>query len=451
MINRLLIQTTEVTAMDYVSPWIMSGQQLRKAAKELGIDDSGYNLRLKAHKVALCELVENEIERIRQEQEDVMIVDNEENMTTESEEIAVDNTPQSIARALLRPEQVVKTAANLPQETMKTLYIVRGCPGNGKTTLANHIAVCSIAADDYPGLYIDGVYQQHLQKESHQWCMSEVENLMQQNVSIAVHNTFTRIFYIKPYIELANKYGYSVHIIHSEAVLVNGGRTVDTHNVPLDVLTSMRNGWEPFNALPKLGITAKDIAQQIEKAKAYPDAIIFDMDGTIKRTKSGETFPQSPDDFEVTPEFDKFVNFGWVYDTPMYIVSNQRGLSGGQKTDDFLKQEWEKLEGCIAVNHEICFTGSYFASKEYVLHKNNTDLPFLVRFNGNYIKPLPAVFKLIHENSKRRNYWIVGDAHTDDRSEDWQFAQNCQKAHPELNIAYIPIELAAYVYQLHHT
>ena len=136
---------------------------------------------------------------------------------------------------------------------MKTLTLICGLPGNGKTTLAHKLSVFAVAADDFPGLYVDGVYQQRLQKDSHEWCKSQVEGLMieAQIVSkhdIVVHNTFTRNNYRQPYIDLAMKYGYAVHVVTSEAVILpTGDRTSSVHNVPAEIVESMRNGWEPFN------------------------------------------------------------------------------------------------------------------------------------------------------------------------------------------------------------
>lgn len=149
---------------------------------------------------------------------------------------------------------------------MKTLYIIRGCPGDGKTTLALDLSrgkysPKEIAADNMPGLYVDGVYQNHLQKESHVWCQETVEAWMKRGESVIVHNTFTRHIYIKPYLELAKKYGYAVHVIHSEAVILpNGDRTNSTHNVPQEILDGMRSGFESFNPIPKQGISPADIA-----------------------------------------------------------------------------------------------------------------------------------------------------------------------------------------------
>ena len=37
--------------------------------------------------------------------------------------------------------------------------------------------------------------------------------------------------------------------------------------------------------------------------------------------------------------------------------------------------------------------------------------------------------------------WIVGDEHTDNHSDDWGFAQNCQKLDPNYDVRYVPIEM----------
>lgn len=79
---------------------------------------------------------------------------------------------------------------------MKTLYIIRGLSGKGKTTLARslcpwwHPFKRQVAADDMPGLYDpDGKYVIELQQRSHQWCQRRVINWMQQGMwAIAVHN-----------------------------------------------------------------------------------------------------------------------------------------------------------------------------------------------------------------------------------------------------------------------
>lgn len=132
---------------------------------------------------------------------------------------------------------------------MKTLTLVCGLPGNGKTTLARKLPGFAVAADDFSGLYVDGAYQHHLQKDSHEWCKSQVEKWMSDDEpQITVHNTFTRNNYRQPYIDLAMKYGYAVHVVTSEAVILpSGDRTSSAHNVSAEVVESMRNGWEYIN------------------------------------------------------------------------------------------------------------------------------------------------------------------------------------------------------------
>jgi len=105
---------------------------------------------------------------------------------------------------------------------MKSLFIIRGIVGSGKSTFANiivdNVAVCE--ADQY---FIDketGEYKFNPDKIkiAHQWCKDEVENRMKQNQDtygldyseIAVSNTFTQEWEMEPYFKLAEKYGYRV-------------------------------------------------------------------------------------------------------------------------------------------------------------------------------------------------------------------------------------------------
>lgn len=132
----------------------------------------------------------------------------------------------------------------------KKFYVLRGNPGSGKTELARLLCPhANVAADDYPGLYNeDGSYNFHLQMESHKWCFETVENWMQAGEeAIAVHNTFIQLKYLKNYIDLAAKYGYSTQIIHVEGVVLpDGERTKSIHNVPREVMERMANSFEPL-------------------------------------------------------------------------------------------------------------------------------------------------------------------------------------------------------------
>jgi predicted kinase len=131
-----------------------------------------------------------------------------------------------------------------------TLFLVRGIPGSGKSTFANHnwneYAVCE--ADKYFNDK-DGGYNFDFTKlkEAHKWCQEMVETYMKDSLvneqfyrEIAVSNTFTQEWEMEHYIELAKKYGYQVFTLIVENR--HGGKNI--HGVPNDKLEIMRNRFE---------------------------------------------------------------------------------------------------------------------------------------------------------------------------------------------------------------
>lgn len=134
----------------------------------------------------------------------------------------------------------------------KNLYIVRGLPGSGKSTMAlslvdHDFLVCE--ADKY---FIDketGEYKFDATKlrNAHDFCRNTVEKYMKDNqvndqfyTRIAVSNTFTQEWEMEPYFELAKKYGYRVFSIVVENR--HGGK--DIHNVPQVALDTMENRFQ---------------------------------------------------------------------------------------------------------------------------------------------------------------------------------------------------------------
>jgi len=134
----------------------------------------------------------------------------------------------------------------------KILYIVRGIPGSGKSTLAKMLVgedflVCE--ADKY---FIDketGEYNFDFTKikDAHKFCQDTVESYMKDSLvndqfyrEIAVSNTFTQEWEMRPYFELAKNYGYKVFSI----VVENRHGGTNQHEVPEEVLTKMRERFE---------------------------------------------------------------------------------------------------------------------------------------------------------------------------------------------------------------
>lgn len=123
---------------------------------------------------------------------------------------------------------------------MKTLYIIRGVPGSGKSTWARtQLGIKPFEADDF--FMRDGVYryQADMVPRAHDFCKRRCENAMQEGQEIiAVANTFTRKWEYNKYLELAEKYGYEV-VIH-----ICRGNYKNVHNVPTDVIAKMRERFE---------------------------------------------------------------------------------------------------------------------------------------------------------------------------------------------------------------
>jgi len=133
------------------------------------------------------------------------------------------------------------------------LYLIRGLPGSGKSTLAEEMAdafYCSQwEADMYfylvperpSGTIIFGKeYRFDASKlhAAHVWCQDRVENDMEnERDDIIVSNTFTTEKELKPYLELAEKYGYTVNTM----IIENRHGSASVHRVPEETMTKMRN------------------------------------------------------------------------------------------------------------------------------------------------------------------------------------------------------------------
>jgi predicted kinase len=132
---------------------------------------------------------------------------------------------------------------------MKNLYLLRGLPGAGKSTLANQIGGTHFEADMYfineNGEYI---FNGADIKKAHQWCQSQVELAMIQNhitygldsSDIVVSNTFTQGWEMEPYYKLAESYGYRVFSL----IVENRHGGENQHGVPADKIEEMRVRFE---------------------------------------------------------------------------------------------------------------------------------------------------------------------------------------------------------------
>lgn len=123
---------------------------------------------------------------------------------------------------------------------MKTLYLIRGLPGSGKSTFATELAAglgCwRFEADMYH--MVDGVYRWKPEKvhASHQWCQQMTQAEMVTGRDVVVSNTFTTEKEMKPYLQLASMLGYRVVSL----VVENRHGNTSVHDVPAETIDKMR-------------------------------------------------------------------------------------------------------------------------------------------------------------------------------------------------------------------
>jgi predicted kinase len=129
----------------------------------------------------------------------------------------------------------------------KTLVLLRGLPGSGKSTVSRLFPTIFCYEADMFFEDEDGNYnfEPSLLKHAHEWCRKRVELAMNAPNDfpanlIVVSNTFTQAWEMKPYFELAEKYGYRVHSIIVENR--HGGKNI--HGVPDDKLEQMKNRFQ---------------------------------------------------------------------------------------------------------------------------------------------------------------------------------------------------------------
>jgi predicted kinase len=125
---------------------------------------------------------------------------------------------------------------------MKSLFLLRGLPGAGKSTLAKSIGGSHVEADMY-FLNEQGEYNfdPAKLKDAHNWCRETAEAAMKRGADkLIVSNTFTMEWEMDAYYELAEKYSFTVFSLIVENR--HGGKNV--HNCPEEKVEMMKKRFE---------------------------------------------------------------------------------------------------------------------------------------------------------------------------------------------------------------
>jgi hypothetical protein len=132
----------------------------------------------------------------------------------------------------------------------RTLTLIRGLPGSGKTRMARAIlnginagrfpwdraSVVHLEADDFflneRGNF---VFDKNKLFAAHSGCLRKCRNAMEEGTQfIIVANTFVRLFELEPYHSLAKQFNYEIQEVTVEANFQN------SHKVPPEAIERMR-------------------------------------------------------------------------------------------------------------------------------------------------------------------------------------------------------------------
>lgn len=138
------------------------------------------------------------------------------------------------------------------------LILIRGLPGSGKSTLA--YTIWNMHDDAYPdrgGVRIETddffvrfdtrkgkeVYEFDRDKlpEAHKQCQTRVRKALENDSALViVSNTFTRLWEMQPYIDMAREFNAKLTVLTCE------GNYGNVHGVPDEVIEKMRSRWERY-------------------------------------------------------------------------------------------------------------------------------------------------------------------------------------------------------------
>ena len=133
-----------------------------------------------------------------------------------------------------------------------TLILIRGIPGSGKSTKA--LEIKNKKKPGHAEIYEADQYFEHngqycfdpkLISEAHQYCHTAVKQAMiNQTDYVIVSNTFSQIWEMQKYFELAEQFNYKVRIYEMSSMPVLEGKQVNIHSVPQNVIDKMVKKWE---------------------------------------------------------------------------------------------------------------------------------------------------------------------------------------------------------------
>ena len=121
------------------------------------------------------------------------------------------------------------------------LVLIRGLPGSGKSTMAKtleKVGYRHIEADQYFNGPSGRDFNYSLVRDAHAWCLGRTKTCLAEGYDTVVSNTFTQLWEMKAYVELANSPEAELIVIEATEMYKS------TKDVPQSVIDNMRKRWE---------------------------------------------------------------------------------------------------------------------------------------------------------------------------------------------------------------
>lgn len=238
-------------------------------------------------------------------------------------------------------------------------------------------------------------------------------------------NTYASAKVRKPVLDIAKKHGVPVRCIHlnstiedaqynaCERMIRKHGRLLmpeeinaskDPNDVPTAVLFSYRKEFElpsPSEGFAK--IETRKFVRKPQGPEYTNSAFIFDYDGTLRRTKSGNKYPVTPDDIEILPGRVEALKVLQKQGVKMFGISNQSGIADGKFTKQQAIDCFEHTNKLLGVQIEYAFCPHKSAPISCYCRKPMCGLA--VELIG-YEEPLTS--KLAHDMEQARLVVICG-------------------------------------------
>lgn len=203
-----------------------------------------------------------------------------------------------------------------------------------------------------------------------------------ENNNVLLDNTFGTIKSRKPFIEVCQSYNVGIRCVYLNTSIEDAQfnavqrmirkhgkllsleeikKSNDPNTFPVSVLFSYFKKFE----MPEIseGFSTVETIKFVRRAdSSYCNkALILDYDGTLRKTKSGQDYPLTPDDIEALPGRTEILQ---QYKDNGYLlagVSNQSGVEKGKLSNGAAKACFEKTNKLLGheIDYVYCPHGSF--------------------------------------------------------------------------------------------